>query len=87
VLQSPRGPLCVYKKIGWCLQRKNWPLFNRWGLQTVVQNLEDAQTLALIYSRYDNGELGPPLHWHDPNDPTSDIERWNARQAACAEAA
>jgi hypothetical protein len=87
VLQSPRGPLCVYKKIGWCLQRNNWPLCNSFGLQTVVQNLEDAQTLALIYSRYSNEELGEPMHWHNPNDPTPDIERWNARQAAWAEAA
>lgn len=87
VLQSPRGLLCVYKKLGWCLQRNNWPLCNSFGLQTVVKNLEDAQTLALIYSRYSNEELGEPMHWHNPNDPTPDIERWNARQAELGEAA
>jgi hypothetical protein len=82
VLQSPRSPLCVYKKIGWCLQRNNWPLCNSWGLQPVVQNLEDAQTLALIYSRYDNREDGPPMHWHVPNDPTP-RDRAMERQASC----
>lgn len=81
-LKSPRGLLCVSRQFGWVVTRQDLPLCHTLlGKQLVCDTLEEAQTLAVYYARYADGDRFRFYFWRPNLTAMSALELARQRRA------
>ena len=81
-LKSPRGLLCVPRQFGWVVTRQDLPLCHTLlGKQLVCDTLEEAQTLAVYYARYADGDRFRFYFWRPNLTAMSALELARQRRA------